>query len=73
MRKRVEKILEEIRLILQADGGDVELIDVTEEGIVRIHIRGICATCTSSMVTLKRGIERLVMEQVPEVREVIAL
>ena len=73
VREKVENVLKEIRLLLQADGGDVELIGVTEDGIVQVHLHGVCSTCPGSMMTLRQGVERLVKEQVPEVREVIAV
>ncbi len=73
MKERIEKVLDEIRHILQADGGDVQFIHVTDDGIVQIHIKGTCDTCTSSMMTLKWGIEQLVMEQIPEVKKVITV
>ncbi len=73
VREKVEEVLREIRPLLQADGGDVELINVTEDGTVRVHLRGVCSTCPGSMMTLRQGVERLVKEQVPEVREVIAV
>ena len=73
MRERVEAILDEIRPMLQADGGDVDLINVTDEGVVQVRLQGACGSCPSSLTTLKLGIERLVMEQIPEVVEVVAL
>jgi Fe-S cluster biogenesis protein NfuA len=73
LREKIEKVLDEIRLVLQADGGDVELLNVTEDGIVQVRLQGACDTCSGSIMTLKQGVERWVMEQVPEVRKVIAL
>ncbi len=70
MREKVEAILDEIRPSLQADGGDVELIDVTEDGIVRVRLKGACAGCPMSTLTLKNGIERVLKSEIPEVKSV---
>jgi len=72
MKERVEAALEEIRPALQADGGDVELVDVTE-GVVKVRLKGACSGCPMSTMTLKQGIERLLKERLPEVKEVIAV
>jgi len=71
MREKVEKALEEIRPMLQADGGDVELLDVNE-GVVKVRLQGACAGCPSAGMTLKLGIEEMLKKKVPEVKEVIA-
>jgi Fe-S cluster biogenesis protein NfuA len=73
MREKIEAVLNEIRPILVADGGNIELVDVTPEGVVRVRLQGACHSCPSSMMTLKRGVERLMMEQIPEVVEVVAV
>ncbi|MDP9750936.1 MULTISPECIES: NifU family protein [Thermoanaerobacter] len=73
MRERVEEVLELLRPSLQADGGDVELIDVTEDGIVKIRLTGACGGCPFATLTLKEGIERAIKEEIPEVKEVIAV
>lgn len=73
MRERVEEALEQIRPMLRADGGDVELIDVTDEGLVRVKLIGACGGCPIAMMTLKEGIERLLKEEVPEVQAVEAI
>jgi Fe-S cluster biogenesis protein NfuA len=73
MHEKVEAVLDQIRPMLQADGGDVDLINVTDEGVVQVHLQGACHSCPSSLSTLKLGIERLLMEQIPEVVEVVAL
>lgn len=73
MRERVEEALEQIRPMLRADGGDVELIDVTNEGLVRVKLIGACGGCPMAMMTLKEGIERLLKEEVPEVQAVEAI
>ncbi len=72
MREKVEKAINIIRPTLKADGGDVELIDV-KNGIVTVKLLGACAGCPSSQMTLKMGIEKRLKEEVPEVKEVIAL
>lgn len=72
MKERVEAALEEIRPALQADGGDVELVNVTE-GVVEVRLKGACSGCPMSTMTLKQGIERLLKERLPEVKEVIAV
>ena len=72
MKERVEAVLEEIRPALQADGGDVELVGVTE-GLVKVRLKGACSGCPMSTMTLKQGIERLLKERLPEVEEVIAV
>lgn len=73
MREKVEAVLEKIRPSLQADGGNVELIDVTPDGIVKVKLQGACSGCPMSQMTLKMGIERLIKKEVPEVKEVIAV
>ena len=70
MKDRVEKALEKIRPSLQADGGDVELVEVTDDGIVKVKLTGACGSCPMSQMTLKMGVERVVKEEVPEVKEV---
>jgi len=72
MRKKVESALKEIRPSLQADGGDVELIDV-ENGIVKVRLTGACAGCPMSQMTLKQGIESYIKKIIPEVLSVEAV
>ena len=72
MKDKVETALDKIRPALQADGGDVELVGV-EEGVVKVRLKGACAGCPVSEMTLKQGIERLLKEQIPEVKEVVAV
>lgn len=69
MRESVEKALEFIRPALQADGGDIELVDVAE-GVVKVRLRGACGGCPMSQMTLKMGVERVLKERVPEVKRV---
>ena len=72
MREKVEAALAEIRPALQADGGDVELVEVND-GTVKLKLTGHCAGCPMASMTLKMGVERVVKELVPEVKEVIAV
>ena len=71
MREKVEAALERIRHALQADGGDVELVDITD-GVVSVRLTGGCCGCPMSAMTLKNGIERVVRSEVPEIKEVVA-
>jgi len=73
MEIEVRKALEEVRPMLQADGGDVELVEVTEDGIVRVRLQGACQGCPMSQITVKNGIEQLLKEKVPGVAEVEAV
>ena len=72
MKEKVEAALEKIRPVLQADGGDVELVDV-EDGVVSVKLTGACDGCPMATITLKTGIERVLKVQVPEVKEVVAV
>jgi len=72
MRERVEKALNSIRPYLTADGGNVELIDVTGD-TVKLRLTGACGTCPMSTMTLKHLVERTLKEQVPEVRSVVTV
>jgi Fe-S cluster biogenesis protein NfuA len=69
MRENVERALEKIRPALQADGGDVELIDVVE-GVVKVRLTGACGGCPMSQMTLKMGVEKILKQDVPEVKSV---
>lgn len=74
MRERVEEALNGIRPALQADGGDVELVDIDEaEGIVRVQLQGACSGCPSAQITLAMGVERAIKERVPEVKQVLSI
>ena len=72
MREKVETALNEIRPALQADGGDVELVDVTD-GTVTLKLKGACSGCPMATMTLHQGIERVLKEQIPEIKEVVAV
>ena len=69
MRESVEKALQKIRPALQADGGDIELIDI-QDGVVKVKLTGACAGCPMSQMTLKQGVERALKQDVPEVKGV---
>jgi len=73
MKERVEAVLNQLRPMLQADGGNIELVGITDDGVVQVRLQGACHSCPSSVMTLKQGVERLVREQVPEVKEVVAV
>ena len=72
MKDKVEEALAQIRPALQADGGDVELVGV-DDGVVSLKLTGACAGCPMASMTLKMGIERILKEQIPEVKEVVAV
>jgi Fe-S cluster biogenesis protein NfuA len=72
MREKVEEVLAQIRPALQADGGDVELVGV-DEGVVKVMLKGACHGCPMAAMTLQHGIERVLKEKVPEVKEVVAV
>ena len=69
MRENVERALDKIRPALRADGGDIELIDVVD-GVVKVRLTGTCGGCPMSQMTLKMGVEKVVKQQVPEVKSV---
>jgi len=74
MKEQVDQALDSIRPALEMDGGNVELVDVDEErGVVKVKLVGACGSCPMSQMTLKMGVERVIMEQVPEVTEVVAV
>ncbi len=73
MKEAVQKAIDQIRPNLQIDGGDVELIDVGEDGVVKVKLLGACGGCPMSQMTLKMGIERHLKKEVPEVKEVVAV
>ena len=72
-RIKVQKVLDAIRPNLQADGGDVDLIEVTEDGVVKVKLVGACAGCPMSQITLKKGIQQYLQREIPEVKEVVSV
>ena len=72
MQEKVEEVLKKVRLVLARDGGSVELIEVTD-GTVKVKLVGACAGCPMSKMTLKNGIERILKQEIPEVKEVVAV
>lgn len=74
MRDEVEEALDGIRPALQADGGDVQLVDIDEAaGIVRVQLQGACAGCPSAQITLVMGVERAIKDRVPSIKQVISI
>ncbi|MDD2386051.1 MAG: NifU family protein [Bacteroidales bacterium] len=71
--KRIEKSIEEVRPFLQADGGDISLVEVTPDFIVRVKLLGACGSCPFSVQTLKLGVEDKLKKDVPEVKEVVSV
>jgi len=70
MKEKVQAVLEKVRPMLQSDGGDVELVEVTDGGIVKVRLTGACKGCPMSQQTLKNGIERIVLKEIPEIKGV---
>jgi Fe-S cluster biogenesis protein NfuA len=73
MKEKVLAALNKVRPQLQMDGGDVELVEVGEDGLVKVRLTGACGHCPMSQMTLKMGIERFLKKEVPEVKEVVAI
>ncbi|MBU1670052.1 MAG: NifU family protein [Actinobacteria bacterium] len=73
MKEQVEEVLGQIRPMLQRDGGDVELVEVAEDGTVKVRLTGACGGCPMATMTLKRGIEAKLKEEIPEVKEVVSV
>ena len=73
MKEQIEKALEDVRKMLAADGGDIELVDVSPDGKVKVRLKGACGCCPMSQMTLKMGVEKLLKKAVPQVKEVIAV
>lgn len=70
MKEKVQKVINKIRPMLQADGGDVELVDCVD-GVVTVRLKGACAGCPMSQMTLRNGIERTLKKEIPEVKSVV--
>lgn len=73
VRDRVQSVINWLRPIIQSDGGDLELVNVSAEGVVQVRFHGACVGCPSSTVTLQQGIERSLREKVPEITQVVAV
>ncbi|MGE5173050.1 MAG: NifU family protein [Betaproteobacteria bacterium] len=72
MKEQVEEALKKVRPMLQRDGGDIELVSVEEElGVVKVRLRGACGACPMSTMTLKMGVEKLLKQEIPAVKEVV--
>lgn len=72
MKETVQKVLDKIRPNLQADGGDVELVDVSDDGVVKVKLTGACHGCPMAQMTLKNGIERLLKQEIPAIKSVVS-
>ncbi len=73
LHKKVEEALDSIRPYLEADGGNVEVIDITEGSILKLELKGACKTCNMSHMTMKAGIEETIKRAVPEIKEIISV
>jgi Fe-S cluster biogenesis protein NfuA len=73
LRQRVQAVLDSMRRLIQWDGGDVELVDITSDGIVTVRFRGACVGCPSSQATLKLGIEKNIKEKIAEIKQVVSI
>ena len=73
IKEKIQKAIEQIKPNLQVDGGDVELVDVSDDGVVKVKLLGACHGCPMSQMTLKMGIEKHLKKEVPEVKEVISI
>ena len=70
---KVKTVIEAVRSSLQSHGGDIELVDTSEDNTVKVRLKGACAGCPGAMMTLKQGVERILKERVPDVKEVVAV
>ena len=73
MKEAVQTAIDQIRPNLQMDGGDVELVEITEDGVVKVKLLGACGGCPMSQMTLKMGIEKHLKKEVPQVKEVVSI
>jgi Fe-S cluster biogenesis protein NfuA len=73
MKEKVEAAIAKIRPMLQADGGNLELVSVSDDGVVQVRLQGACSGCPMSQMTMKNGIERIIKQEVPEVKRVEAV
>ncbi|MFC1921357.1 NifU family protein [Chloroflexota bacterium] len=72
-RDKVEEVLDQVRPMLMRDGGNVELVDVNDDGTVSVKLTGACGGCAMAEMTLKMGIEHILKQEIPEVKEVVAV
>jgi Fe-S cluster biogenesis protein NfuA len=72
-KTKVEEVINKIRPALQRDGGDVELVEITDDNVVKVRLTGACGTCPMSIMTLKGGIEAILKQDIPEVKAVEAV
>ena len=72
MKEKIEAALKKIRPMLQADGGDIELVDVSKDGIVKVKLTGACGCCPMSQITLKNAVEQKLKKEVPGIKEVVS-
>ncbi|MDO9001733.1 MAG: NifU family protein [Bacteroidota bacterium] len=73
LHKKVEEALDTIRPYLEADGGNVEVVEITEGNILKLALKGACKTCNMSQMTMKAGIEETIKRAVPEIKEIISV
>ena len=73
MEEKVKAVLEQIRPLLQSDGGDLEFVELTADNVVKVRLQGACGCCPGAQMTLKMGIEKRLREVLPEIKEVIAV
>ncbi len=72
MKEKIEAALKKIRPMLQADGGDIELVDVSKDGVVKVKLTGACGCCPMSQITLKNAVEQKLKKEVPGIKSVIS-
>lgn len=72
-REQVEAVLDKVRPSIQADGGDVELVNIRDDNAVEVRLKGACGNCPMATLTLKAGIERVLKEEIPEVKEAVSV
>jgi Fe-S cluster biogenesis protein NfuA len=73
MKERVEAVLEKIRPSLESHGGNIELVEATDDGIVKVRLQGACKGCMGAQMTMKMGVERILKEEIPEIKSVEAV
>ncbi len=73
MQEDVKKLIEKIRPFLQSDGGDIELVEITSDNVVKVRLKGACSHCPMSTITLKRNVEAVIKKEIPEIKEVVAV